>query len=213
MASKFDAAHLSFPVMTAVHFIQKTTVGVSRLMRTVTLLVCCVAVLSVQAEVYRAVDKNGNITYSDTPSANSKRTYVQPVQTISAPKPAASKKDAPQPETLATPGTRGAEIKKPKVVRYKLRIVSPEDGQTVRQNAGTVSVDVSVKPALQQGDLLQFSLNGAPAGDASASTSTTLTFVDRGTHSIGAKVVTASGNTKATAKPVTMHLKRFFITN
>lgn len=213
MASKFDAVHLLFPVMMAAHFVQKMTVGVSRLMRIVTMLLCCVAVLSVQAKVYRVVDKNGNITYSDTPSANSKRTYVQSVQTISAPKPTAPKKGAPKPATLATPGTPGAEIKKPKVVRYKLRIVSPEDGQTVRQNAGTVSVDVSVKPALQHGDLLQFSLNGAPAGDASASTSTTLTFVDRGTHSIGAKLVTASGTIKATAKPVTMHLKRFFITN
>jgi hypothetical protein len=179
-------------------------------MRKITVLLLCLAALSVQAGVYRTVDKDGNITYSDTPSPNSKRIYVPPVQTISGPKPAATKDDAAKP---AAPATSEPPKKKPKVVRYKLRIVSPEDGQTVRQNEGMVSVTVSIKPALQQGDLIQFSLNGKPAGDPTASATTTLPFVDRGAHSIGAKVVTASGITKATAKPVTLHLKRFFITN
>jgi hypothetical protein len=179
-------------------------------MRTITVLAFCLAALVVHAKVYRTVDKDGNITYSDTPSANSKRINVPPVQTISAPKPAATKHDVAKP---SVPANSGPAAKKSKVVRYRLSIVSPEDGQTVRQNEGMVSVAVSIKPPLQQGDLIQFSLNGKPAGDPSAASSATLSFVDRGAHLIGAKVVTASGTTKATAKPVTLHLKRFFITN
>ena len=179
-------------------------------MRTILLLVFCLAAVSTSAQVYRSVDKNGNVIFSDKPAPNSKRIYVPPVQTITAPKPAASKKDAATPGAGVAPE---AKVKQPKVVRYKLSIASPQHDQTIRQNDGMLAVSVSVQPPLQQGDLIQFSLNGQPAGKPSASPSTTLPFVDRGSHSIGAKIVSSTGATKATAKTVTVHLKRFFVTN
>ena len=179
-------------------------------MRLTGLLVLSLLTTMVQAEVYRSVDKDGNVIFSDTPSPNSKRIRVAPVQTYSAPKPA---QKVEKPATGAGAAPADAEKKPKKVVRYKLSIVSPKNDETVRQNAGNLNVTVSVKPGLQKGDLIQFSLNGKPFGKPTATTSTTMPFVDRGTHSIGAKIVTAGGRTKATASPVTVHLKRFFITN
>ena len=43
--------------------------------------------LPAQAEVYRQVDANGNVTFTDEPGDNAERVEVKPVTTITMPKP------------------------------------------------------------------------------------------------------------------------------
>lgn len=191
------------------------------------ILVACFALAQpLKAQVYKTVDKHGNVVFSDKPSSGSKKVNVGPVQTYNAPKPATPESKT---GTSASTGTATADTgtartppqpgaapapEKPKIPkRYKLAITSPKHDSVVRQNAGNLSVSARIKPPLHASDRVQFLMNGQPVGTPGASLSTTIPFVDRGTHSIGAKVLGSGGQVKGRAQAVTVHLKRFSINN
>ncbi|MEM7405863.1 MAG: DUF4124 domain-containing protein [Pseudomonadota bacterium] len=165
--------------------------------------VLCASLLSgAYAQVYKTRDKYGNIIYSDKPSSGSKEIYVPPApEPAPAPSKAGSSSKAKEEKLLEPPDPP---------VRYTIRITAPKPDSVMRQNAGNVAVAVQIKPRLQGKDKVQFLLDGGAAGQPSKGLRTELKNIDRGTHSIGARIVGSKGQTKATAKPVTVHLQRFF---
>ena len=183
---------------------------------TVSLVAALVLASAAHAQVYKTVDKHGNIIFSDKQSSGAKAVTVGPVQTYSAPT-----KPAPPGATGAkagfgdtNPAKPGGKPKKPNIPkRYQVVITSPAHDVVVRQNAGNLTVQLSVKPKLHATDRIQFLLNRKPVGSASSTTSTVIPFVDRGTHTIGAKVLGARGQSKGRASSVTVHMKRFSANN
>ena len=173
-------------------------------------LICCS--LSVSAQVYRSVDKNGNVIFTDKPSPDSKKVHVAPVQTYTLPTKPKKPDVTPSATTPADAPAGDATVTKPPK-RYKIAFVSPENDAVVRQNAGSLTVNVSIKPDLFKTDKIQFSLNGEAVGEPASGTSAVIPFVDRGTHTIGAKVLSAAGTVKGRASSVTVHMKRIFVTN
>jgi len=57
-------------------------------------LLCCP--ICVQAEIYKAVDEDGNVTYSSTPIKGSKKLNLNPLPTMVPPAKAASPADFPK---------------------------------------------------------------------------------------------------------------------
>ena len=92
--------------------------------------------LAVSAVTYRWVDEQGNVVYSDKPHPGAEVIEEKEVQTIHAP---------PVPpitprESTAPPAVAGYE---------RVAVVSPEDDTQIRENAGNVTVTITVEPALQ----------------------------------------------------------------
>lgn len=150
------------------------------------------------AEMYKWVDKKGNIVYSDTPPEKDAEALEPPVlNTMPTVKP------APRPKT--------EEPEQEKQIPYtQLKITSPEHDATLRSNAGTISISVTTTPSLNisKGHYLSITFDGKPLPDKFQSTNTSLNNIDRGTHTISVSIKNQTGGTLISSSPVTVHLHR-----
>jgi hypothetical protein len=157
---------------------------------------------SVHADVYKSVNKNGEIIYSDQPTPNSQRIKLPELPTYKAPPvPGFSSTQATVP-TVANP--------------YKsVKILAPENDATIRDNQGIVRVQVALDPPLmaEEGDKIQFSLNGEPHGMPVATTSISFSNLDRGTYTLSTSVVNTEGVVLMSSAPVVFHLHRESLLN
>lgn len=72
----------------------------------------------------------------------------------------------------------------------RVSIVSPTNGEIVRDNAGNITIRADVSPAIQPGHVLQLMLDGALV--ASGANSASIQNLDRGTHNAQIRVVQAN---------------------
>lgn len=151
-----------------------------------------------QTKVYRAVDKDGNVTYSDKATPGSTVVEVAPVQTVSS-QPSTSK---------ALGGNAQSGVPAVPAVYNEFSLVSPEHDKSIRSNSGAVTIGVRIDPELRDGDRIRVLIDAKPFGEPSRLTVHTLTNIDRGTHRIEAQVIDGDGKVLASAGPVTFHLLR-----
>ena len=148
-------------------------------------------------EVYKWVDDKGVVHYTDKPpSENAKPAKLPPLQTYKGgTNPNLGKYDKPTPRTpAAAPG--GAQ----------LQLVTPAADETFHSGERTVPVAVMVTPSLVEGQQLIYLLDGVPQATPTTSTSFDLTNVERGTHSVSATLVDASGQQLGQSNAVTFHM-------
>jgi hypothetical protein len=158
-------------------------------------LLACVACLPVQAKIYKWVMPDGSIQYSDRPQEEgAKELDLPPLQTFTPPPTPALDRDDEDQKTAAA----GYD---------SVRVVAPKPDESLRDNAGTVTVRVELEPPLQPGHKVEILLDGTAIGSGAGS-SATLTNVDRGSHTVSAVVKDAEGRSVASAPGVTFHLKR-----
>jgi len=162
------------------------------------LLVLCFTSLS--AGVYKWVDANGQVHYSDQPTRNSEQVQLRESTVIPSPPPpvAPASSDA---GSEAAPATTQ--------VKYKgIQVVAPEDDQPLRSNDGQVPISIELRPGLAKDHKIRIYLDGAAASGELDTTQITLQNVDRGTHTLAAAVVDASGKELLRSSEVTFHLLR-----
>ncbi len=166
-------------------------------MRPLLLILGLAVSCSVSAVTYRWVDEQGNVVYSDKPHPGAEAIEEKEVQTIHAPPvpPITSR------ESTAPPAVAGYE---------RVAVVSPEDDTAVRENAGNVTVTIAVEPALQTtlGHKLALFVDGAQFSEPSTATQFQLNEMDRGTHTLEAKIIGADGEVIASSPPSEFHLLR-----
>jgi hypothetical protein len=144
------------------------------------------------AEVYRSVDENGNVVYTDKPSPDAEKIKIDKVQTIPA---------GPDNFKYTPP-------EKPDLGNYtKLEIASPENNHVFTGNIGEVNVSVTIKPALRESDSFVFYMDGKKQGDSS-SPSFQMTNLDRGTHTVKVDVVNQDGKSLKSSSAVSFTVKR-----
>ena len=88
-----------------------------------------------------------------------------------------------------------------------VRIVAPESEQTVHDNSGNLAVTVAVSPPLRTGvgDRLLLQLDGKTVASGSGQRFE-LKNIDRGTHTLQARVKGADGTVFATSPQVVFHM-------
>ncbi len=146
------------------------------------------------AGVYKWVDADGNITYSDRPQPGAEEVDVGSVQTYEAP-------------SLPAPGP--SSVEKAVVPSYEVfAVVTPTDDETLRDNGGTVPVSLKISPGLGPDHSISIFMDGKDLGGDGRTTSLTLEDVDRGSHTIYAAVLDGDGKQVARTDPVTFHLHR-----
>jgi hypothetical protein len=131
--------------------------------------------LQAAADIYKYIDKDGNLVLTDQKVPGAVLVPQHPVMTMTFPKGDA-------PKATATSGKS--------VTFYTITIGSPAADATFQRNSdGVVPIAVSVDPQLKDGLSLELLLDGAHFdGDALP-----LDQVTRGGHSLSARIVDATG--------------------
>ena len=151
-----------------------------------------VAVLPVQADVYRYIDEKGNHVFTDAPREGAEKITTSPVMTIPFPRGAA----------VGNPAAPAA--RKPAEQAYVITMKGPEPEGTYRRGDDPAPVAVSVSPALGKGHDLLLLLNGNPwQGDAIVFDES----LDRGSHTLEARVVNERGAVLASSR-LNFHVKQ-----
>ncbi len=170
-------------------------------MKKIVLALClafCLALASgaVQAQkIYKITRPDGSVEFTDVPPPDSPATQIEVAPLNSA-------------QPLAPPAGSAARSTADAQESYNaFRISRPADGETIRDNAGNVNVDLSLEPNLRAGHKFDLLLDGQSIGGGKA-TAITLTDMDRGAHSLQAVVKNAAGQVVARSKSITFTLQR-----
>lgn len=159
------------------------------------LLLMCIGV-SAQV-VYKTVKADGSVVYSDVHSEaavpvnlSSMNTVVMPALNNASSKIVSNKQPA---------------IKSKPQVQYVVSILSPLAEQTLRDNSGTVTINVEVLP--KKSGKFQLVLDNQIVKTQSNS-QFQLEYVDRGAHIIQVNFLDNSGKILALSKPQTFYLQK-----
>ena len=147
------------------------------------------------AGVYKWVEPDGTVHYSDTPQPGAEEVHVPPPQTYT---PAPYTPITSRPEAPAAP----AEYS-------QMAITAPEAEANLWDNTGAIPVSFSLEPALktERGHQLVVLLDGQAQARIKG-TSTTLENVERGSHTLQGQVTDATGNVLISSPAITVHLHR-----
>lgn len=158
-------------------------------------LFCLFAVTAAVAEtVYKKVNPDGSVEFTDTGSKDSEEVKIREPVTFKP--PSLPKLDLPVKKLSPT-------------VSYSLTITKPAEDE-VLINLPEVTVSVSLQPALLSGigHKLRFEL----AGESKVTSSSSVSFsnVPRGAHSIIVSVVDSNGEVVGPIVSRNFHMKQFF---
>ena len=163
------------------------------------LTVLCLFAMPALADVYRSVNEAGETVYSDVQVKGSVRVDLPPLSTV---KP---------PATLRQSAPATARHKAASGQAYRdFQVAAPGQESTIWNNEGNIQMSVVLDPPLHadQGDRIQYYLDGKPYGTPEQSLVCNLTGVDRGTHTLGASVVDSNGSSVISTGQVTVHLHK-----
>ena len=163
-------------------------------MRLMITLLSCGCALGVSAEVYKTVDKNGHVTYTDVPPPDNQGKPIELKTINTLPKPPYIPVETPPP---AAP-----------VVEYHVQVVSPANGTTllVSERSVGISAGLSGQP-LAEGMTLAYKLDGNLIKQTS-DLSITLNEPPAGEHKITIEVLDQDNQVLAQSEAVTLLVMR-----
>jgi len=111
--------------------------------------------------------------------------------------PQVETKEVKQPSlpTTTNPIPKPSEVTKEEkpIPNYTIEITSPAPEQTFQNEADPTTVTLSIKPELEQDDTVEVLLDGSAVGEPSHSSSVTLPRLERGSHTLQAKIIQPKG--------------------
>ena len=180
-------------------------------MRIATIIVLSSLLLAAAAaaqQVYRWVDEDGVVHYSDQPPPNdgAQAIDIEVPPGISNPSRAIAAGERPRP---ARSRERDDETPTETIGGYRNAAITEPESQEVLWNIATrLPVAMRLEPALAGSHRIQWLLDGEPIGEPVSSLRTTLEPVYRGTHTLTATVVNADGNTVYSTDPLTFYVQQ-----
>lgn len=130
------------------------------------------------AAIYKTVDKEGNVIFTDTrpvddPSEEVKLRPITPMSSV--------------PIGRSGSSLQGEEDES-KAIYSRLEIVEPANDSTVRDQ-GNFTVKVATEPRILSGHRIRLLLDGGVVGESKRKLTFDLTNVDRGTHTLTVEIV------------------------
>lgn len=164
-----------------------------------TLMSLAMGTVAVAATVYKWVDEEGVVHYSDQPHENAEKVQLKAPQTYSAQKGFVRAPPIPSPSpTSAAPAPA-----------YQSCSISEPTNDQVFMNTSTVNAGVSVQPAVREGDTAIVTLDGQRVPGVPASGGQfTISPVDRGTHTLQVVIQDGQGNRVCQSPSVTFHVRQ-----
>jgi len=153
-------------------------------------------------DVYKVVDEDGNVTYSDKPSKGSEKVDLPPLQEYKAP----PLPDSPIEEETSVPSGTTQPVRVPYT---KLEIISPKHQEDVRDNAGNLTILTNVEPELQKGDRMRLMMDGRPIAGPDETTTFYLSNVERGSHQLFVQILAPNGRPVINSKTINFTMLRY----
>ena len=154
------------------------------------------------AQVYKVVDKDGNVSYTDTaPKDGSKPMDIPPVSVV----------EAPEYQVRAKPVEKeGEQATSLRALRSQYRdfvITSPTAEDSLWAPDQAITVSWSTKKPLLPGMMVKVSIDGN-FQNPTVSNLISMPPLDRGEHQAGATLMDADGRVIAEAEPVTFYVRQ-----
>jgi hypothetical protein len=139
-------------------------------------------------QIYKTVDKDGKVIFSDQPAPQAEPVNVGRTNSMQPPAATGTPADTAPTEPTA-------------VVYESVEITSPADGGTVTNPSGNILVLFTLAPALREGDSTRLLIDGMPPG-MPAEGGLLAPTTSRGEHRLEVQVLDAAGTVLATSAPV-----------
>ena len=147
--------------------------------------------------IYKWVDDDGVIHFSDQPHENAQKLELKAPQTYTAQKTTST-------TTRSAPA--GPASPRPAQSGYTCSISEPANDQMF-MNTSTVTAGVTAQPPIRPGDTAVVTMDGQRVpGVPAEGGQFTISPVDRGTHSIQVTIQDAQGNAVCQSSAVTFHV-------
>ncbi len=150
-------------------------------------------------KVYKHVDEDGTVHYSDSPKDPSDEAL-----------------ELPPANTLAPPSDQDIRFYKRQSPEarpnYQLQLTSPVHDSTITPGQQSVSVSGNLTPKPEQSVSYELLFDGQVYGQG-GSPSFTVTPLYRGTHTLQLRAIDPSGKTLATSQSVSIHVIRPTVLN
>ena len=161
-----------------------------------------VAVSPLTAEVYKTVDKDGNVTYTDTPPPDGSQPIdLPPISVIEAPvyETGSKQTDEGEEKELSL-----RELRK----NYKdFAIVAPQQEESVWHPETPITVTWNTKFNLQEGMMMTLFVDGVQQ-ESTTVRSIPVSDLERGEHTLRAELRDAKNRKVASADPITFFVKK-----
>lgn len=179
------------------NFIELRTVNASlmHMKANFTILLGLFLTTLVSAEtVYKSVDEEGNVIFSDSKTENAEVIEIQDAQALDMPKVRTFKLSPPK-EKQQTPEYT------------KLVIVSPQNDSTIRSNQGNVTINTEIEPEIKDKDILVLYLDGKQV-KTGKKPQLLLNDINRGTHTVDVAIKNEDGVELKRSSKVTFHVRQ-----
>ena len=166
------------------------------------LLLVILLPLNIQAGLYKGLDEDGSVVYSDKPFAGSQKHKLAPISVVDAPK--VIEKTVADDESEEDEGEE-----KPQVNYTRFRIVAPSHQQVIWNN-DSLSVALVLEPSLNTagGDYLSLLMDGKTVVKKTLSQLIQLPRAERGEHRLQALLRNRKGKVVKRSQTVTVHIKQ-----
>lgn len=146
--------------------------------------------------IYKSVDEDGNVVFSDEPSPGAEKIEKKEIPTIPSTVPEVD---------FSTDNTATNDEKAG--IYSNIQIVNPAHDTAVRENAGNINVSVALQPALLNSHEIALFMDGT---EVARGRSPVFQFsnIDRGTHTLTAAVFDSTGRELARSDTITFTLLR-----
>ena len=161
-------------------------------MRTWFLILVLVVALPARSGVYRWVDGDGRVHFSDRPVAGAEEV------------PGIQQRSGPAASDAATDGEPSGDLG----TYTAFEIVSPEPNVTLRDAQGQVRVSLLLEPPLAEGHRLQLRLDGQAVSGEARGTQMALDGLPYGSHRLQAEIIDELDVPVAYTTPVDFHLRK-----
>jgi len=144
-------------------------------------------------QVYKSVDPDGNVSFSDEPKSNAEKIKVRTLPTINI---------APSPNipTYESPTKTEEDI-----AYSELVITSPQEDENI-WNQPVIAAQIKLQPGLKKNHKVSIMLDGVVLPGKGLSRS--MENLNRGTHTLSSQIKDSQGKTIQQAKPIKFHVHK-----
>lgn len=148
------------------------------------------------ADVYKSVDKNGRVIYTDNPKDDkAQKMELREINTVpSAP-----------PTSQSTPADSFKS--QPAAISYQIKIMSPRNDLIIPVGQRDLGIAITVTPQLEEGHLLVYFMDGELL-EETTQTNIIVKDAPRGIHTLAVEAIDADGRSLGTSAPVSVSLMR-----
>lgn len=170
---------------------------------TLTVLFLALTATPLTAQVYKIVDKDGNVTYTDQPPKDgSKPIDLKPISVVETPK-----YEVPPKKAAAGEDGQQMSVRELRRMYRDFAIVAPQSEESIWHPEAPITVAWSTGAPLQKGMSVSISVDGKLQA-STENRAIPVADLDRGEHTVTAELKNARNQRIATAEPVVFFIRR-----